>query len=106
MIGILFWLRVTCVPNSIGCFGIHSLGSIHHDLLTCLGWSLDRVYVQQVMTTQVKLWTMEGDFGVPTFYSRLELLEDETYTWLRVCLEEKATLEWPLSCRTIRSAVE
>ena len=47
------------------------------------------------MATQVKIWTMEGDFGIPKFYSKVKVFENETYASLRLRLEEKAALEWP-----------
>jgi len=31
------------------------------------------------MATTIKLWTMEEDFGEPTFYSKVKVSEDETY---------------------------
>ena len=47
------------------------------------------------MATQVKIWTMEGDFGIPKFYSKVKVFENETYASLRLRLEEKTVLEWP-----------
>jgi len=47
------------------------------------------------MATIIKLWTMEEDFGEPTFYSKVKVSEDETYASLRLRLEEKSALEWP-----------
>jgi hypothetical protein len=47
------------------------------------------------MATTIKLWTMEEDFGEPTFYSKVKVSEDKTYTSPRLRLEEKSTLEWP-----------
>lgn len=38
---------------------------------------------------------MEGDSTVPQYYSMLKVFEEETYALLKVCLEEKSTLEWP-----------
>ena len=38
---------------------------------------------------------MEEDFGVATLYSKVKVPADETYASLRLCLEDKAALEWP-----------
>ena len=47
------------------------------------------------MATTVKMWTMEDDFGEPTFYSKVKVFQDETYASLRLRLEEKSAMEWP-----------
>jgi hypothetical protein len=31
------------------------------------------------MATTIKLWTMEEDFGEPTFYRKVKVSEDKTY---------------------------
>jgi hypothetical protein len=46
------------------------------------------------MATQVKMWTMEGDFAMLQYYDKLKIFEEEMYTSLKVCLEEKLVLEW------------
>ena len=46
------------------------------------------------MATTIKMWTMEDDFGIPTFYSKVKVSQDETYASLRLRLEEKLALEW------------
>jgi hypothetical protein len=38
---------------------------------------------------------MEGESVVPQYFSKVKVLEEETYASLRVRLEEKSTLEWP-----------
>ena len=48
------------------------------------------------MANQVKMWTMECDFAIPEFYSKVKLLENETYETLRLRLEEKKALDWLL----------
>ena len=47
------------------------------------------------MAMQVKMWTMDADFGIPKFYSKVKVSIDETYASLRLQLEEKQALEWP-----------
>jgi len=53
----------------------------------------DSIQVYQLMVIEVKIWTMEADFGILTFYSKVKLLEDKMYALFRVHLEEKAALE-------------
>ena len=38
---------------------------------------------------------MEGGSGVPQYYSKLIVSEEETYTSVKVRLEEKSVVEWP-----------
>ena len=47
------------------------------------------------MAKQVKIWTMDVDYSIPEFYSKVKVVVDETYASLRACLEEKQALEWP-----------
>ena len=47
------------------------------------------------MVMQVKIWTMDADYSILEFYSKVKVLLDETYASLRICLEEKQALEWP-----------
>jgi len=46
------------------------------------------------MGTQVKMWTIEIDFGVSKFYNKVKVLQDKTYASLRVRLEEKEGLDF------------
>ena len=45
------------------------------------------------MAKQVKIWTMDADYSIPEFYSKVKVVVDETYASLRACLEEKQALE-------------
>ena len=47
------------------------------------------------MATQVKLWTLESDYDVPQYHSKLKVFEEETYISFRNCSEEQSTLAWP-----------
>ena len=58
-------------------------------------WVVDSVRVWFPMAMQVKMWTMDADFGIPKFYSKVKLLLDKTYASLWLRLEEKQALEWP-----------
>ena len=64
------------------------------------------------MATTIKMWTMEADFGIPTFYSKVKISQDETYALLRLHLEEKSQLEWPFDfwdnseCRRVPQKME
>ena len=46
------------------------------------------------MANQVKLWTMDSDFGMPSFYNKVKVFQDETYASLRLRLEEKAAIDF------------
>ena len=47
------------------------------------------------MATQMKMWTLKGNYVVPQYYSKLKASEEKTYASLKVHLEENLTLEWP-----------
>ena len=46
------------------------------------------------MTTQVKMWTMEGNYDMPRYKNKLMAFKEETYPLLKVRLEGKSALEW------------
>lgn len=46
------------------------------------------------MAVQVKLWILEGEFSIPTYYSKVKVVQDETFDSLRARLEGKGALEW------------
>jgi len=49
--------------------------------------------VQELMAMKVKIWMVDIDFALPKFYSKVKVLTDKTYAYLRVCLEDKQALE-------------
>jgi hypothetical protein len=48
-----------------------------------------------VMATQVKIFIIEANFAKRQFCKRMKVFEKETYSLLRLHLEEKSGLEWP-----------
>ena len=43
----------------------------------------------------MKMWIMEGNSVVQQYYNKLKVFEEDTYTSLRVPLEDKSVVEWP-----------
>lgn len=58
------------------------------------------------MAIQVKMWTMEGESDVPQYFSKVKVLEEETYVSLRVRLEEKLRWSGHFSFGTMKIGVE
>lgn len=42
----------------------------------------------------MKIFILEGNFVESQFYKKVKIFEDETYTLLGLCIEEKLALEW------------
>ena len=47
------------------------------------------------MATQVKIFIIRANYAERQFCKRMKMFEKETYSLLRLHLEEKLGLEWP-----------
>ena len=85
-------LNYGCLGGNLGLrVFVCSLLLIVQLMLRHLLWCL-----RMATVTQVKMWTMEGDFAMPQYDIKLRVFEEEMYALLRVCLEEKLGLEWSI----------